>query len=45
VLADGWTAHATVHAPSLRPCRTPLWLRESLAAVQPSPTVKPAGGD
>lgn len=32
LLADGWTAHATVHAHSLRPCRTPLWLRAAIAA-------------
>lgn len=43
VLADGWTAHATVHAHSLRPCRTPRWLRESIAAGEPSAAGKPPG--
>jgi acyl-CoA thioester hydrolase len=31
VIADGWTTHATVGAKSLRPTRTPEWLREAIA--------------
>jgi acyl-CoA thioester hydrolase len=31
VIADGWTAHATVDAGSLRPTRVPAWLAEGLA--------------
>ena len=31
VIADGWTAHATVDAATLRPTRTPDWLRAAIA--------------
>jgi acyl-CoA thioester hydrolase len=31
VIADGWTAHATVDAASLRPTRIPAWLSEAIA--------------
>lgn len=30
-IADGWTAHATVDAVSLRPTRVPDWLAEALS--------------
>jgi len=32
LLADGWTAHATVDAGTFRPTRIPAWLVESLSA-------------
>jgi acyl-CoA thioester hydrolase len=32
-IADGWTAHATVDATTLRPSRTPDWLRAAIAAA------------
>ncbi len=31
VIADGWTAHGTVDSATLRPTRTPAWLREAIA--------------
>jgi acyl-CoA thioester hydrolase len=37
-IADGWTAHATVEAVSLRPTRVPGWLAEALVnAGRPAP--------
>ena len=30
-IAEGWTAHGTVDARTLRPTRTPKWLREAMA--------------
>ena len=36
VLADGWTAHGTVDATTLRPTRTPAWLSESLLQADSS---------
>ena len=33
VIADGWTAHATVDAATLRPTRTPEWLRAAIASA------------
>jgi acyl-CoA thioester hydrolase len=41
VIADGWTAHATVDAKSLRPTRIPPWLIEAIASAEapaPSPS-------
>jgi acyl-CoA thioester hydrolase len=41
VIADGWTAHATVAAGSLRPTRVPAWLAEDIASAErsaPSPS-------
>ena len=35
VIADGWTAHATVDAQTLRPTRVPTWLAESIANADP----------
>jgi acyl-CoA thioester hydrolase len=37
VIADGWTAHATVDGESLRPTRVPTWLAEAIAAAEGSP--------
>jgi acyl-CoA thioester hydrolase len=34
VVADGWTAHASVDASTLRPVRLPGWLVETLAALE-----------
>ncbi len=35
VIADGWTAHGTVDAATLRPTRTPEWLRDAIAGFEP----------
>jgi len=37
VIADGWTAHATVDGSTLRPTRVPTWLAEAIAAAEGSP--------
>jgi acyl-CoA thioester hydrolase len=34
LIADGWTAHATVDAESFRPTRVPTWLIEALANAE-----------
>jgi acyl-CoA thioester hydrolase len=34
VLADGWTAHATVDAATFRPARIPDWLREAISTAE-----------
>ena len=39
-IADGWTAHATVDAKTLRPTRLPPWLLDAIASAElsaPSP--------
>jgi acyl-CoA thioester hydrolase len=36
IIADGWTAHGTVDAATLRPTRTPEWLVEAIAARGPT---------
>jgi acyl-CoA thioester hydrolase len=36
VIADGWTAHATVDAGSLRPTRVPAWLAAGISADRPA---------
>ena len=36
VIADGWTAHATVDAQTFRPTRVPSWLTEAIAAAESS---------
>jgi acyl-CoA thioester hydrolase len=36
VIADGWTAHATVDGSTLRPTRVPTWLAEAIAAAEGS---------
>jgi acyl-CoA thioester hydrolase len=38
VVADGWTAHATVDAATLRPTRLPAWLTEAIATAAASPS-------
>jgi acyl-CoA thioester hydrolase len=35
-IADGWTAHATVDATTMRPTRVPSWLQEALASAESS---------
>jgi acyl-CoA thioester hydrolase len=34
VIADGWTAHATVDALTLRPTRVPDWLADAIGAAE-----------
>ena len=34
VIADGWTAHATVDGDTLRPTRIPDWLVEAISAAE-----------
>src|SRR3954451_11559480 len=36
VIADGWTAHATVDASTLRPRRVPPWLAGAIATAEAS---------
>jgi acyl-CoA thioester hydrolase len=41
LVCDGWTAHATVDARTMRPTRIPLWLQDAIASAEgpaPSPT-------
>jgi acyl-CoA thioester hydrolase len=33
LIADGWTAHATVDARTFRPTRVPGWLRDAIASA------------
>jgi len=33
VIAEGWTAHATVEGTTLRPTRVPTWLAEAIASA------------
>jgi acyl-CoA thioester hydrolase len=43
LLADGWTAHATVDAATFRPTRVPEWLIEAIASAErsaPSPSAR-----
>jgi acyl-CoA thioester hydrolase len=35
-IADGWTAHATVDAKTLRPTRLPAWLLDAIASAERS---------
>lgn len=35
-IADGWTAHATVDAKTLRPTRIPPWLLDAIASAERS---------
>jgi acyl-CoA thioester hydrolase len=34
LLADGWTAHATVDGVTMRPTRVPDWLREAIVSAE-----------
>ncbi len=36
LIADGWTAHATVDAETFRPTRVPTWLQEAIASAESS---------
>jgi acyl-CoA thioester hydrolase len=38
LIADGWTAHATVDGKTMRPTRVPSWLQEAIAAAESSST-------
>ena len=40
-IADGWTAHATVDARSMRPTRIPQWLRDAIASAE-APAASPS---
>jgi acyl-CoA thioesterase FadM len=42
VLADGWTAHATVDSGTLRPTRVPAWLAEAIANAERSAPSRPS---
>ena len=33
LIADGWTAHATVDGATFRPTRVPVWLQDELSAA------------
>jgi acyl-CoA thioester hydrolase len=34
LIADGWTAHATVDAGTFRPTRVPAWLQDAIASAE-----------
>jgi acyl-CoA thioester hydrolase len=34
LLADGWTAHATVDGTTMRPTRVPDWLRDAIVSAE-----------
>jgi len=34
LIADGWTAHATVDAATMRPTRVPGWLRDAILSAE-----------
>jgi acyl-CoA thioester hydrolase len=36
LIADGWTAHATVDATTMRPTRVPSWLQEAISSAESS---------
>ncbi len=40
-IADGWTAHATVDAKTLRPTRVPAWLFDAIASAERSAPSRP----
>ena len=42
LIADGWTAHATVDAKTLRPTRIPPWLIAAIASAERSAPSPPA---
>jgi acyl-CoA thioester hydrolase len=41
-IADGWTAHATVDARTLRPTRVPPWLAEAIVRAESSSASEPS---
>ena len=42
VLADGWTAHATVDATTMRPTRVPEWLQDAIASAGQPAAARPS---
>ncbi len=42
VIAEGWTAHATVDGGTLRPTRVPTWLAEAITNAEQSAQRPPA---
>jgi acyl-CoA thioester hydrolase len=42
LIADGWTAHATVDAATFRPTRVPTWLQEAIASAETAASSQPA---
>ncbi len=36
IVAEGWTAHATVDAQTMRPTRVPEWLQEAISSAEQS---------
>jgi acyl-CoA thioester hydrolase len=42
LLADGWTAHATVDAATFRPTRVPSWLVDAIVSAEQSGPSRPA---
>ena len=42
VIADGWTAHATVDAATFRPTRVPGWLVDAIVSAERSEPTRPS---
>ena len=42
VIADGWTAHATVDGRTLRPTRVPTWLSDAIASADRRAAARPS---
>jgi acyl-CoA thioester hydrolase len=42
VIADGWTAHATVDARTMRPTRVPSWLQDAISTAESSSSASSA---
>ncbi len=42
VIADGWTAHATVDGTTLRPTRVPTWLSDAIASADRRAAARPS---
>jgi acyl-CoA thioester hydrolase len=42
LLADGWTAHATVDSASMRPTRVPEWLVEAITSAEGAALPEPS---
>jgi acyl-CoA thioester hydrolase len=40
-IADGWTAHATVDAATMRPTRVPAWLHDAIASAELPAAARP----
>jgi acyl-CoA thioester hydrolase len=41
-IADGWTAHATVDAVTMRPTRVPAWLQDAIASAELPVAARPS---